>query len=206
MHIHPIRIKEETFLALRSGKVFLNVIEIDMQVYYNYLNIQKDIMVLTQNPLAEGVYMSRTETVILTNMCMVYDGNKVLVQDKADPKYKGATFPGGHVEKGESFTDAVIREVFEETGLTIAAPRLCGIKSWMKNDGTRYMVLLYKTDRFAGELKSSEEGEVFWADLNEFMQLELAGGMEDMLRVFLEEDLSEFYYYKEDDVWKYCLK
>lgn len=43
--------------------------------------------------------MSRTETVILTNMCMVYDGNKVLVQDKLDPKWRGATFPGGHVEK-----------------------------------------------------------------------------------------------------------
>lgn len=150
--------------------------------------------------------MSRTETVILTNMCMVYDGNKVLVQDKLDPKWKGVTFPGGHVEKGESFTDAVIREVFEETGLTISSPRPCGIKSWMKNDGTRYIVLFYKTNRFTGELKSSEEGKVFWVDLEDFAKLELAGDMEDMLKVFLEEDLSEFYYYREDNVWKYCLK
>lgn len=38
-------------------------------------------------------------------------------------------FLGGHVEKGESFTDAVIREVFEETGLNISCPVLCGIKN-----------------------------------------------------------------------------
>ena len=53
--------------------------------------------------------MSRTESVILTNMCMIYDDNKVLVQDKCDDNWGGITFPGGHVENGESFTDAVIR-------------------------------------------------------------------------------------------------
>ncbi len=67
--------------------------------------------------------MSRTETVTLTNMCMIYDGDKVLVQQKVDDDYSGITFPGGHVEKGESFTDAVIREVFEETGADHFFPR-----------------------------------------------------------------------------------
>lgn len=40
----------------------------------------------------------------------------------------GLTFPGGHIEKGESFVDSVIREVYEETGLTIENPRICGTK------------------------------------------------------------------------------
>lgn len=46
--------------------------------------------------------MPRTEIVTLTNMCMIYDANKVLVQNKVDDTYSGITFPGGHVEKGES--------------------------------------------------------------------------------------------------------
>ena len=42
--------------------------------------------------------MSRTENVTLTNMCMIYSGTKVLVQEKTDDDYSGITFPGGHVE------------------------------------------------------------------------------------------------------------
>ncbi|MDD6036672.1 MAG: NUDIX domain-containing protein [Lachnospiraceae bacterium] len=98
--------------------------------------------------------MARTENVTITNMCMVFNGSKVLVQDKKDEDYSGITFPGGHVEKGESFTDAVIREVFEETGLKISSPKICGIKDWMREDGTRYMVLFYKENgKWTEELK-----------------------------------------------------
>lgn len=64
--------------------------------------------------------MAREEKTILTNMCMVYDDNgNVLVQDRVDPNWPGITFPGGHVEHGESFVASVIREVKEETGLDI---------------------------------------------------------------------------------------
>ena len=84
--------------------------------------------------------MARTEIVTITNMCMVYNGTKVLVQEKIDDDYCGVTFPGGHGEKGESFTDAVIREVFEETGLKIFSPMLYGIKDWSNDDVSIYMV------------------------------------------------------------------
>lgn len=148
----------------------------------------------------------RTETVTLTNMCMVYDGDKILVQDKVNKEWGGVTFPGGHVEKGESFTDAVIREVFEETGLTISSPRLCGIKDWTRDDGTRYMVLMYKTDKFSGELHSSEEGQVYWVNKDDFLGLKLAPTMEEYIKVFLDDDLSEFFFYKENGEWKIALK
>ena len=151
--------------------------------------------------------MARYETVTLTNMCMVVDGTRVLVQNRVDPDWSGYTFPGGHVEKGESFTDAVIREVREETGLTIEAPRLCGIKDWPEEDGSRYMVLLYRAERFTGMLASSGEGEVSWVELDELQTLPLADSMANMLRVFLEEDLSEQYYLrKPDGQWVEMLK
>lgn len=150
--------------------------------------------------------MARVENVTITNMCMVIEGSKVLVQDKKDDDYAGITFPGGHVEKGESLTDAVIREVFEETGLKISSPQLCGVKDWIQKDGTRYMVLFYKTDKFEGTLTSSDEGEIYWTTLEEMKKKQLAYGMEKMLEVFLDENISEYFFYEENGNWVETLK
>ena len=150
--------------------------------------------------------MDRTEIVTLTNMCMIYQDNQVLVQNKVNCDWNGITFPGGHVEKNESFADAVIREVYEETGLTIQSPQLCGIKNWTEADGSRYMVFFYKTDKFKGELKSSDEGEVFWVPWDKLLTSDLSLDMRDMLKVFLDDNLSEFYYYLKNGEWAYELK
>lgn len=149
----------------------------------------------------------RTEQVTLTNMCMVYDdkGN-VLVQDNIDENWGGLTFPGGHVEKGESFVDSVIREVYEETGLKIENPRICGTKDWPREDGSRYIVVFYKTNKFSGTLKSSDEGEVKWMPLEQMKKEKMASDMDDMLKVFLQDDISEFHYVVEDGEWRHELK
>ena len=141
------------------------------------------------------------ENVTLTNMCMVYDGDgNILVQDKVDPDWGGVCFPGGHVEKGENFAQSVIREVWEETGLTIKNPVLCGIKHW-PHKGGRYIVLYYKTDSFDGEIKSSDEGEVFFIKRSELDNYKLASGFKEMLRVFESDSLSENYFTTEDGNW-----
>ncbi len=134
------------------------------------------------------------EKTILTNMCMIYNGTRVVVQDRVGDNWTGIAFPGGHVEDKESFTDAVIREIYEETGLTISHPKLCGIKNWFRDDGTRYIVLLYKTDEFSGTLKDSDEGEVFWAELSELKSMDLASGMTELIDCYTHEDISELYY------------
>ena len=106
--------------------------------------------------------MAEIEKVIFMNMCMIYDGKgNVLALDKVGKSYSGTTFPGGHVEPGETFKESVIREIREETGLTIRDPKLTGIYHWMTGD-VRNVGFLYKTDRFEGELISSEEGNVYW--------------------------------------------
>lgn len=149
--------------------------------------------------------MSKIEKVEFTNMCMIYDEDRVVVIDRQKKDWPGITFPGGHVELGESFTDAVIREIKEETGLNIYTPKLCGIKDWTEND-SRYVVLFYKTNKFSGNITSSKEGNVWWENIENLPNLKLSNDMEDMLRVFLDDDINEFYYYKKDGKWEYDLK
>lgn len=149
--------------------------------------------------------MAREEKAIFVNMCMVTDGGKVLVIDRKKPDWPGVTFPGGHVEPGESFVDSVIREVYEETGLTIENPTLCGVKQFQTDENARYVLLFFKADRFSGELRSSDEGEVFWVARKDLSKYRLALDFEDMVQVMEAADLSEFYYFLEDGQWKYKL-
>lgn len=148
------------------------------------------------------------ENVILTNMCMVYDNEgNVLVQKRKDTdRWPGIAFPGGHVENGEPFTTAVIREVFEETGIKIKNPNLCGIKQWQtERNGisARYIVLLYKTNDFEGEVTSSDEGEAFWVKRDELKNMKLANTFEYMLKVFEDDEIEELFSYKKDGIWQF---
>lgn len=146
--------------------------------------------------------MSREIPVELTVMCMVYDGDKILLQDRTKPDWPGYSFPGGHVEHGESFVEAAIREVQEETGLTIEHPILCGMKDWENDDGSRYVVLFFKSNQFSGDLVSSEEGEVRWIHRSELGSYKLGLDFVEMLEIFTRDDLSEFFYRKTGDGWQ----
>ena len=121
--------------------------------------------------------MSHQSQVILTNMCLIEDDQKRIVMQIRDPKrysWSGAALPGGHIEEKESLHQAVVREVYEETGLTIHRPRLVGMKHWYTVEGIRYLVFLYRTNEFSGHLRSSEEGEVMWVAREDLDTMELA--------------------------------
>ena len=116
------------------------------------------------------------------------------------------SFPKGHMERGETEYMTAIREVFEETGLKISEPQLCGVKDWSDDKNTRSIVLLYKTDKFEGTLTPSDEGDVFWVELSEFNNLKLSRGMDRLINVFLKDDVSEEFFYKENGNWVEILK
>lgn len=146
--------------------------------------------------------MSREEQAEFTNLVMVYDEQgRILVEDRVDPNWPGVVFPGGHIDPGESLTHAAIREVFEETGLTVEAPRLCGVKQFQKDNGARYVVFLHKTNRFSGEIKSSAEGDVFWLDRAHIGEYQCVDNFAELLQVFDSDELSEFYFNRTDGGW-----
>lgn len=140
------------------------------------------------------------ELVELTNMCMIQDlsTNKVLVQVRDKNDWDGISFPGGHVELGESIVQSVIREVQEETGLMVDNLKPCGLKNWYDfKKQKRYIVFFYKTSTYSGELiASSNEGQNKWMTIEEIINSNLiASDFLEMLNIFTGEDNhTEFYY------------
>lgn len=149
--------------------------------------------------------MEHAERVILTNMCMIRDGTKVLVEEKVGKEAGGIIFPGGHVEPGEPIVDSVIREMKEETGLTIEHPKLCGIKEWINEDGTRYVVFLFTANRFSGELTSSAEGKVFWMKKEAVPKSNWIWHMDSLMKIMADGEFTELYLDDTND-WKPVLK
>lgn len=135
--------------------------------------------------------MSRTENVTLTNMCMVKNKDQVLVLDRNDPVWPGLTFPGGHVEAHESFHDSVVREVKEETGLTISHPQLVGVKQFYDHNDERYLVFFYIAEQFSGTVKESDESKLTWMSAKELKKQKLAYNFDHDLPVFFEQTISE---------------
>jgi len=101
--------------------------------------------------------------------------------------------------------DAVVREMKEETGLTVENPKLCGVKQF-PIDGGRYLVFLFVADRFSGEIVSSEEGAMHWVKKEDLPKVNLVNDFKELLDVMLDENLSEFQYVVEDGSWKVVQK
>lgn len=134
---------------------------------------------------------------------MIYDKNKLLLQNRIKDDWCGYTFPEGHVEKGESFVHAAIREVYEETGVTIEELRICGVKQFNTANQERYIVILFKSNQYHGTLTSSEEGEMVWVDRNSLSDYPLAENFMEMLSVFDSDSINEFMYERDSSDGSY---
>ena len=149
--------------------------------------------------------MGRCENVELTTLCLLTDGDRILLQNRVKADWRGYTLPGGHIEPGESVVDAAVREMKEETGLTVLNPTLCGVKQFPIDEG-RYIVFLFRADRFEGELLSSEEGQMEWVERSALPSLSTVKDFAELLSVMERGDLSEFLYVPDGDHWNVVLK
>lgn len=144
--------------------------------------------------------MSRREICELTMLCLIRRGSSILLQNRVKQDWAGYTLPGGHVEPGESIVDACIREMKEETGLSVSDLRICGIKQFPIEDG-RYLVFLFEAGSFEGEVISSDEGKMEWVELSRIGEYSTVADLKEMLDVMLREDLNEFQYVMQGDEW-----
>lgn len=149
--------------------------------------------------------MNRTENTELTVLCLIEQAGRILLQNRTKADWRGYALPGGHVEPGESFVDAVIREMKEETGLEIQNPQLVGVKQFPIDSG-RYVVFLFRTTRFTGELTSSAEGQMGWFSYEELPGLNTVDDLQTLLDVMNDPALTEFQYVITDGQWTVTIR
>lgn len=124
---------------------------------------------------------------VFTNMCMVYDGDNILVMNRLKKDWPGLTFPGGHVEAKELFTESVIREMYEETGLVVSNIEYVGQIVWpLPDKGINDVALLYRTNTFKGNIKKSREGEVFFIKKSELHNFEHSLDFDKVLKLMFK--------------------
>lgn len=109
------------------------------------------------------------------------------------------------MKPGESFVDAVIREMKEETGLAIKNPRLVGVKQFPIKDG-RYVVILFKATEYSGTVVSSDEGQMGWVESNRLSEINTVDDFEDLMHVMNDPALTEFQYLVDGDIWTVSIK
>jgi len=90
---------------------------------------------------------------------------------------------GGKFERGESPEECAIREVKEESGLTISKPKMKGFITFPLFDGKKdWLVFVFTADKFTGELIDSPEGNLEWVPNESLPELNLWDGD----KIFLE--------------------
>jgi len=146
----------------------------------------------------------------LANMVMIQDKNtgKVLVQERTK-SWIGLSFPGGHVNMGESFVDSAIREIKEETGLDVKNLKSCGVIHWSNNKTfDRYIIFLYKTTDFEGELITEmDEGKNYWMSIDELKTRQTTNDFFKYLPMFLENGFNEaFASWNDEESWDFVYK
>lgn len=83
---------------------------------------------------------------------------------------------GGHFEEGESPEECLLREVKEETGLTLTSWKFRGLVTFLSDRWQTEYMCLYTADGFEGELKECNEGSLEWVDKDQLQDLHLWKG------------------------------
>ena len=128
----------------------------------------------------------------LTTICYIeQDGNYLMLHrtkkenDQSHDKWLGV---GGKFEKDESPDECILREVKEETGLTLTSYQLRGVMTFVSDIWETEYMFIYTADRFEGELTECSEGDLQWIKKTELMNLKLWEGDKIFLKKLIDGD------------------
>lgn len=129
---------------------------------------------------------------INTTLCYIEKDNKYLMlhrtkkeNDLNEGKWIGV---GGKFEKDETPEECLLREVQEETGLTLTKYRLRAVITFVLNEwGSEYMYL-FTANEFSGELSECDEGKLKWVDKKDIFKLNIWDGDRIFLKKLIEEE------------------
>lgn len=132
----------------------------------------------------------------MTTLCYIEQDEKFLMlhrnkgkDDPNDGKWIGV---GGHMEKGESPEECLLREVFEETGLSLTKYQFRGLITFISDEAEREEMCLFTANEFEGELHDCEEGELAWVSKEKVPSLPTWEGDAIFLKLLLEEEARFF--------------
>ncbi len=128
----------------------------------------------------------------LTTLCYIEkDGSYLMLhrvkkdKDVNKDKWIGV---GGHFEKNESPEECLLREVKEETGLTLTSWKFRGILTFIAEGWPMEYICLFTADGFTGELKACDEGTLEWVKKEDVFKLNLWEGDKIFHRLLLERE------------------
>ena len=116
---------------------------------------------------------------ILAILCYLQkDGKTLMIQSQKKGHFKEGYWNGlgGKLKSGETPEECVIREMKEESGLTVSHPRIAGILLFPAQNGDDWYVFVYTAWRYTGRVRSSSEGLVKWILNSNLPALQMAEG------------------------------
>jgi 8-oxo-dGTP diphosphatase len=114
---------------------------------------------------SDGAFGADRAFTVMVVFCFLIRDGKILLITRANEPYKGTrTIPGGRKDRGESLREACIREMREETGLTVKNPKFAGLLHVCTGGEIEYISAYFTADDYDGSLEASKEGELEWVD------------------------------------------
>jgi 8-oxo-dGTP diphosphatase len=137
------------------------------------------------------------EHIVITTMCAIINSSDEWVFIDRNKDWNGLTLPGGHLKDSESIFDCVIREIKEETGLTLnnLQFKVKGLSHFFNNfEKERYIVFNFMSSSFIGNLKETcEEGRLFWLKPDTIDVNKLSDGMAERFDLFTDCNYLELF-------------